>query len=232
VNVTADGVTATVGDDTKEFAWTDVVTLPSCSLSEYYGFPRRTTYTPCDDFLTVNTDHIQYEASFKKLSSCQPGDCDCEVDLTGSTVVFEGKTFTYGSLEEFVSEDGVTRWSETLAGVFVRVDYDTCDPSQFFIASTVTAEVFCITEDGQDYWAVALTRQCAERSVCQASTDAERTTQWSGFFDCAADGKPTGAAHALDDGSQPPDLDTDVTSGGVLSGDCVGDPAVPSISFS
>ena len=170
--------------------------------------------------------------SIRGKATCQPGDCDCEADLTGSTVVFEGKTFTYGSLEEFVSEDGVTRWSETSAGFFVRVDYDTCDPSQFFPASTVTAAVFCITEDGQDYWGVALQRQCAERSVCQASTDAGRTTNWSGFFDCSSDGKPTGAAHALGDGSQPPDLDTDVTSGGVLSGDCVGDPAVPSISFS
>jgi hypothetical protein len=186
-----------------------------------------------DDWMGGGSVPLAGQVTLKRKASCQPtAPCDCTQSLDGMTVTFEGQTFTYGALQEFFSGDGITRWIELLPGLFTRYDYDPCDPSQFFAASTITAEVFCTTVDGQGYWGVEFQRQCAERSVCQPATDAERTTTWSGLFDCSSDGKPTGNPHSAASPSQPPDLDSDVISGGTPTGDCAGTPAIPSFSFS
>jgi hypothetical protein len=237
ISVLADGLWYSHLLDGTQLSWSDSgLFVNGALIYEWIYAPPRIGQQVLPDALTgsLASFHKPISASvtLKRHASCRSGPCDCNESLGGAIVLFEGKTFSYGSFDEFVSDDGITRWAELLPGLFVRYDYDPCDPSQFFIASTLTAEVFCTSVDGQDYWGVTLQRQCAERSACQPATDAERTTIWSGIFECDPDGKPTGDPHSAADPLQPPDLDSDVTSGGTPSGDCAGIPTIPSFRFS
>jgi hypothetical protein len=162
--------------------------------------------------------------SIKSLPSCQPGDCDCEVDLTGRTVVFKGKTFTYGSGDEFTSDDGSEFWEESPTGVFRKVTYDACDVSQQFIALEETAEIICseTIEEGQ-FWAVFFTVECRERDACGGAFDRSRTTLFNGIFTCDSEGFPSGTPTV--------ELANDQLSDPAPTGDCASFPAAPSINF-
>jgi hypothetical protein len=165
-------------------------------------------------------------ATLISRSTCVPSPCDCTQSLTGMLVEFEGQTFTYGDLEEFLSEDGGTRWVESSAGLFYRYDYDPCDYSQQFIANQMTAVVFCTNEGGEDFWGVVLTNECYERSSCGGGYDATRGMQWSGLFDCVDGGGPQGQPQ------QPLALVYDIPSSDPApSGVCVGTLPIPEFEF-
>jgi hypothetical protein len=169
-------------------------------------------------------DPTGFSAILKMKDSCQPGDCDCEVDLTGRTVVFKGKTFTYGSGDEFTSDDGSEFWEESPTGVFRKVTYDACDVSQQFIALEETAEIICseTIEEGQ-FWAVFFTVECRERDACGGAFDRSRTTLFNGIFTCDSEGFPSGTPTV--------ELANDELSDPAPTGDCASFPAAPSINF-
>jgi hypothetical protein len=162
--------------------------------------------------------------TLKRRDSCQPGICDCEVDLTGRTVVFKGKTFTYGSGDEFTSDDGSEFWEESPTGVFRKVTYDACDVSQQFIALEETAEIVCSEsiEEGP-FWAVLFTVVCRERDACGGAFDRSRATLFNGIFTCGSGGFPTGTPTV--------ELANDSLSDPAPTGDCASFPAAPSINF-
>jgi hypothetical protein len=172
------------------------------------------------------------EFTLKRLDSCQPGVCDCDLDLTGRTVVFEGQTFTYGSLQQFISDDGLTIWEEgPSAGRFTREDRRECDPT---VSMRIrTAEVFCSTFDGVPRWFVYLDSECYERENggCAPTVTASKITLYNGAFSCDSDGYPLGAAHSFTDDTDPPDLDGENITG-TPSTNCDVENPIPSISFS
>lgn len=182
--------------------------IPSVLLTE--DFPLYPTYT------------------LKGLASCRTAPCDCTESLTGSTVTFEGKTFTYGSLESFT--EGVTTWEETSAGIFRRIDRETCDGT--YVAYVRQAEVACDTSGAEDLWIVYLDAECYERdeATCPAAAEGRRDMGWTGVFTCGEDGKPTGSPHSATDDTAPPDEDYN-TTGPAPTAECAADLAIPSISF-
>ena len=165
------------------------------------------------------------------VASCQAAPCDCNAVLSGIPVQFEGREFTYGAGDEFLSDDGATRWVESSPGLFYRYDYDPCDYSQQFVANQKTANVFCTNVDGQDYWGVVLTNECYERSSCGGGYDAARTVQWSGLFSCSEGGFPEGFPHSASDAADPPDFLFDIPSDPAPTEECAGDVAIPSFRF-
>jgi hypothetical protein len=165
------------------------------------------------------------------VASCQAAPCDCNAVLSGIPVQFEGREFTYGAGDEFISDDGATRWVESSPGLFYRYDYDPCDYSQQFVANQKTANVFCTNVDGQDYWAVVLTNECYERSSCGGGYDAARAVQWSGLFSCSEGGFPEGFPHSASDAADPPDFLYDIPSDPAPTEECAGDVAIPSFRF-
>ena len=177
-------------------------------------------------------DPTGFSAILKMKDSCFPGVCDCDLDLTGRTVVFEGRTFTYGSLQQFISDDGLTIWEEgPSAGRFTRADRRECDPT---VSMRVrTAEVSCSTFDGVPRWFVYLDSECYERENggCAPTVTASKITLYSGAFSCDSDGYPVGAAHSFTDDTDPPDLDGENISG-TPSTNCDVENPIPSISFS
>ena len=195
------------------------------------SFPRR-TFAEGDaittDYRVENKFPTEGTLTLRQKSFCVAGDCDCTESLTGMTVTFEGKTFTYGSLEQFV--DGVDTWEETIPGLFRRTTRETCDGT--YVAAVKIAEVFCETVDGTDYWTVYLDSECYERdeATCPASADARRIMQWTGVFTCGGDGKPGGTPHSATDAADPPDLDSNTTLG-TPAAECAGDLDLPAISF-
>jgi hypothetical protein len=177
--------------------------------------------------LPESDDESIYSLEFDllKKESCQPSaPCDCEADLTGRTVVFKGKTFTYGSGDEFTSDDGSEFWEESPTGVFRKVTYDACDVSQQFIALEETAEIICseTIEEGQ-FWAVFFTVECRERDACGGSFDRSRTTLFNGIFACDSEGFPSGTPTV--------EVANDELSDPAPTGDCASFPAAPSINF-
>jgi hypothetical protein len=171
-------------------------------------------------------------ATVLSKDSCQPGECDCEVDLTGRTVVFEGQAFTYGSLQQFISDDGFTIWEEgPSAGIFTRDDRRPCDGT---VSMRIRkAEVSCSTFDGVPRWFVYLDSECYEREsgACAPTVTASKITLYNGAFSCDSDGYPLGAAHSFTDDTDPPDFDQENISG-TPSVNCDVENPIPSISFS
>ena len=161
--------------------------------------------------------------TLKGLNSCQPGDCDCELDLTGRTVVFEGQTFTYGSGQTFNSGDGLTVWEESPTGTFRKIIYDDCDPGQQIKTFEETAQVFCTNIDGTDFWAVQLIVQCFERDACSPPFDRSRTITWDGILECSSDGYPSGSPET--------ELASDLPSNPAPTGTCDPIPDMPTFSF-
>lgn len=170
--------------------------------------------------------------TLKGFGSCRSGDCDCEVDLTGRTVVFEGQTFTYGSLQQFTSDDGLTIWEEgPSAGTFIRDDRRPCDGT---VSMRIRkAEVSCSAFDGVPRWFVLLDSECYEREGggCAPTVTASKITLYNGAFSCDSEGYPLGAAHSFTEDTDPPDLDQENISG-TPSANCDVENPIPSISFS
>ena len=188
-------------------------------------------FTANGDFWEVENEYPLATTVTLTVASCQAGPCDCNAVLSGIPVEFEGREFTYGAGDEFISDDGATRWVESSPGLFYRYDYDPCDYSQQFVANQKTANVFCTNVDGQDYWAVVLTNECYERSSCVEGYDAARVVQWSGLFSCSEGGFPEGFPHSAYDAADPPDFLYEIPSDPAPTEECAGDVAIPSFRF-
>lgn len=169
--------------------------------------------------------------TIKMLPTCRPGNCDCAAALTGRKLVFEGKTFTYGSLEQFSSEDGLTTWEEFLPGIFIRDDRRECDSTS--IVRRRKAEVACGVFEGTDRWYSLLTSECYERDPenCSPVITGSKVMLFSGAFACNDSGFPIGPPRSFLDPNNPPDLDSQTTPNGEPSEGCVPDNPIPSISF-
>lgn len=165
------------------------------------------------------------------LSSCKLGPCNCNVNLAGKLVEFEGRTFTFGSLEQFISDDGLTIWEEgPQAGRFTREDRRECDST---VSMRIrTAEVSCSTFDGVPRWFAYLDSECYEHEDpgCSPVRTAFKITLFSGAFFCNEDGTPSGSPRSFLDDRQPPDLDEENISG-TPSADCDFSNPIPSIFF-
>jgi hypothetical protein len=197
-----------------------------------YGFGDIDNGSVTDLWKVAGDFPFEATVTLKRRDSCQPGDCDCEVDLTGRTVVFEGQEFTYGSLQQFISDDGFTIWEEgPSAGIFTRDDRRPCDGT---VSMRIRkAEVSCSTFDGVPRWFVYLDSECYERESggCSPTVTASKITLYNGAFSCDSDGYPLGAAHSFTDDTDPPDFDQENISG-TLSANCDSENPIPSISFS
>jgi hypothetical protein len=206
---------------------------------EIYGWQEAGAFPPDVD-LGYTEWHVEGEyplsqnitVSLKSRPSCVSSPCDCDLDLTGRTVVFEGQTFTYGSLQQFISDDGLTIWEEgQSAGRFTREDRRECDGT--VTMRTRTADVSCSTFDGVPRWFVYLDSDCYERENggCDPTVTASKITLYNGAFSCDSDGYPLGAAHSFTEDTDPPDLDQENISG-TPSANCDVENPIPSISFS
>jgi hypothetical protein len=174
-----------------------------------------------------------FSVSLLSRASCQPSaPCYCNLDLTGRTVVFEGQAFTYGSLQQFISDDGFTIWEEgPSAGIFTRDDRRPCDGT---VSMRIRkAEVSCSTFDGVPRWFVYLDSECYERESggCSPTVTASKITLFDGAFSCDSSGYPLGSAHSFSDDNAPPDQIQENISG-TLSANCDSENPIPSISFS
>ena len=165
----------------------------------------------------------------RALDTCQPGVCDCTASLSGRQVLFEGKTFNYGSLDNFYepappsSSYSGTWWEEDPVGTFTRYDRENCDPT--LNQNIKKVEVDCINEGGVEKWVAYIDHTCNERddAVCPGPADAQRVKQWTGFFLCDENGSPTGSPTELE-------VDYDVTSG-TPAAECVDALQPPSFEF-
>jgi hypothetical protein len=200
----------------------------------YGGLPIIDNRDATDLWKVAGDFPFEATVTLKRRDSCREdsGPCDCDLDLTGRTVVFEGRTFTYGSLQQFISDDGLTIWEEgPSAGTFTREDRRECDPT---VSMRIrTAEVSCSTFDGVPRWFVYLDSECYERESggCAPTVTASKITLYNGAFSCDSDGYPLGAAHSFTDDTDPPDLDGENISG-TPSTNCDVENPIPSISFS
>ena len=178
--------------------------------------------------LTESNQSPWLSVTVKKKSFCRAGDCDCNQSLTGMTVTFEGKTFTYGTLESIT--EGVDTWEQVVTGLFRRITRETCNGN--YVASVKTADISCQTIDGDDFWVVFLGSECYERdeATCPAADDARRVMQWTGVFTCGPDGQPSGSPHSATDVDDPPDLDSNTTVG-TPAAECAADSTIPAISL-
>lgn len=241
----------------------DASTLPEFEVlgpsesEEEYGFcENRWVYEfQCDDegrpFLTVGFSNLEQVDEYPQCSedtSCevpQPplftiqaqGECDCNASLTGMQVEFEGKTFTIGDGDSFITEDSSTFWEENPTGEFTRYDREACDNtlSQRVKKAVIVCENFPNEENNLvPRWFVLLDHDCFERDQdeCSPTPIASRQTGWTGAFFCGGDGKPVGTPHGFDDTSDPPDLDFETVSDTPApSGACSGANAIPQFRF-
>jgi hypothetical protein len=222
--VSLDGVTVSVGGVSLNLPWTEVVTNSLIHRRCYRQVGRIETPIDCvEEYLLPSSDSVGI-TTFGLVDTAGCGPCECTADLTGRTVVFKGKTFTYGSGDEFTSDDGSEFWEESPTGVFRKVTYDACDVSQQFIALEETAEIICseTIEEGP-FWAVLFTVVCRERDACGGAFDRSRATLFNGIFTCGSGGFPTGTPTV--------ELANDSLSDPAPTGDCASFPAAPSINF-
>jgi hypothetical protein len=227
VAVNLSEVTISTDIGTQILSWPVTLDETVCNISDQSvsGAPINVPCTDPEPLLFPESDFLSaMSLSVQKRDSCLSGDCDCEVDLTGRTVMFEGQEFTYGSLQQFTSDDGSEFWEESPTGVFRKVTYDACDVSQQFIALEETAEIICseTIEEGQ-FWAVFFTVECRERDACGGAFDRSRTTLFNGIFTCDSEGFPSGTPTV--------ELANDQLSDPAPTGDCASFPAAPSINF-
>lgn len=223
-SVSTSGVSISGGGFSQFFPWESTQNQTICTISDQSvsGTPIQVE-CPSPDPLGLPDDESLYtmELQILKTTSCQA--CDCELDLTGRTVVFEGQTFTYGSGQTFNSGDGLTVWEESPTGTFRKIIYDGCDPGQQIKTFEETAQVFCTNIDGTDFWAVQLIVQCFERDACSPPFVRSRTITWDGILECGSDGYPLGSPET--------ELASNLPSNPAPTGTCDPTPEMPSFSF-
>lgn len=174
----------------SNLGWETSSSTRRCEQVTYAGGGSSAVEIECDeppwsDFL--------YRDSFElNLTTQGPCDeCDCEADLSGRAVVFEGQSFSYGQGEDF--SDGLVYLAEESPGFFKKIVYDDCNPEEQLKVSEKTASVYCLNVDGEDKWAALLVSICYERDDCDLVSERARTTTWDGLFNCGPEGLPAGS---------------------------------------
>ena len=195
-------------------------------LGLYGGLPIIDNRDDTDLWKVAGDFPFEATVTLKRRDSCRPSTCDCTRDLTGRTVVFEGKNFTYGAFETIQGDTDYIFWTESVGGVFVYQELDPCAPtSSGFPLITNRATLTSETVDDVEQWGVVLEHFCVERDDCDPAPNAWRVRQvvWAGVFSCAGDGYPAGIPNLT--------LISDETTNGPMAGDCVEQPEPPSISM-
>ena len=171
--------------------WEETFVYEYCVNQQFEGNTYTETEIPCVD--PPWGDELyrdSLELVFNTESACD--ECDCEIDLSGRTVIFEGQSFSYGQGQDFSSYPVYI--AEESPGLFKKIVYDDCDQDQQIIkVSEKTAIIYCLNVDGEDKWAVLLISECYERDACDLVSQRTRTVTWDGFFNCGGDGIPRGA---------------------------------------